>query len=173
MSKSDQSVLRQFSIMIGGLAVLTVVLIFTALAIYDHEPKETNPDQATATADRLAPAGAVYAGNTGRAAMQAAADAAAKAAASQVAYGGTTDGKAIFDHLCTSCHTAGVAGAPKVGNKAMWAPRIAEGIDVLVKHATEGYHGPDGNFMPPKGGNPALTDAQVKAAVTWIVDQAK
>ena len=173
MSKSDRSVLRQFSIMIGGLAVLTVVLIFTALAIHDHEPQETNPNQPTQIAERIAPAGAVYAGNTGRAAMQAAADAAAKAAASQVAYGGTTDGKAIYDHLCTSCHTSGVAGAPKLGNKSMWGPRIAQGIDVLVKHATEGYHGPDGNFMPPKGGNPALTDEQVKNAVHWIVDQAK
>ena len=122
---------------------------------------------------QLAPAGAVYAGDTGRAAMQAAADAANKAAASQVAYGGTTDGKAIFDHLCTSCHTAGVAGAPKVGNKAMWAPRIAEGMATLFQHATNGYHGPDGNFMPPKGGNPALNEAQIKAAVTWMVDQAK
>lgn len=173
MSKSDQSVLRQFSIMIGGLAVLTVVLIFTALAIHEHEPQETNPNQPAMVTARIAPAGAVYAGNTGRAAMQAAADAATKAAASQVAYGGTTDGKEIFDHLCTSCHTSGVAGAPKVGDKAMWSPRIAQGIDTLVKHAIEGYHGPDGNFMPAKGGNPALTDEQVTNAVHWIVDQAK
>ncbi|MEO8998714.1 MAG: c-type cytochrome [Rhodanobacter sp.] len=173
MSKSDQSVLRQFSIMIGGLAVLTVVLIFSALAIYEHEPHETNPNQPAQVAERIAPAGAVYAGNTGRAAMQAAADAAAKAAASQVAYGGTTDGKTIYGNLCTSCHTAGIAGAPKLGDKAMWGPRIAQGLDTLIKHATEGYHGPDGNYMPPKGGNPALTDEQVKNAVTWIVGQAK
>ncbi len=173
MSKADQSVVRQFSIMIGALAVLTVVLIFTALAIHKSEPKETNPNQSAATAARIAPAGDVYAGNTGRAAMQAAADAAAKAAASQVAYGGTTDGKEIFDQLCTSCHTSGVAGAPKVGDKAVWGPRLAEGIDVLVKHAIEGYHGPDGNFMPPKGGNPALTDEQVTNAVHWLADQAK
>jgi cytochrome c5 len=173
MSKSDQVTLRQFAIMVGGLIVLTVLLIFGALTIYNHEPKEADPNQSAEVAERIAPAGAVYAGNTGRAAMQAAADAAAKAAASQVAYGGTTDGKAIFDHLCTSCHTAGIAGAPKVGDKAAWAPRIAEGLDTLIKHATEGYHGPDGNYMPAKGGNPALNDAQVKAAVTWIVGQAK
>ena len=49
----------------------------------------------------------------------------------------------------------------------------AEGIDTLVKHAIDGYKGPDGNMMPAKGGNPALTDEQVKAAVHWIVDQAK
>ena len=173
LSKSDQSFLRQFSIMIGGLAVMTVLLILGALAIYRHEPKEVDPHQTAATAARIAPAGAVYAGNTGRAAMQAAADAAAKAAASQVAYGGTTDGKEIFNHLCTSCHTSGVAGAPKVGDKSMWGPRIAQGMDTLVKHAIEGYHGPDGNYMPAKGGNPALTDEQVTNAVHWIVDQAK
>ena len=173
ISKSDQSFLRQFSMTISGLAVFTVILVLSALAISNHEPHETNPNQPAKIAERIAPAGAVYAGDTGRAAMQAAADAAAKAAASQVAYGGTTDGKEIYDHLCTSCHTAGIAGAPKLGDKAMWGPRIAEGIDTLIKHATDGYHGPDGNFMPPKGGNPALTDDQVKAAVHWIVDQAK
>lgn len=173
MNDSDRSFLQQFAKLIGGLLVLTVVLILAALAIYDREPKETDPNAQAQVDARIAPAGAVYAGNTGRAAMQAAADAAAKAAAAQVAYGGTTDGKTIFDHLCTSCHTAGIAGAPKLGDKAMWAPRIAEGLDTLIKHATEGYHGPDGNFMPPKGGNPALTDEQVKAAVTWIVGQAK
>jgi cytochrome c5 len=173
MNDSDRSFMHQFAKLISGLLVLTVVLILAALAIYNHEPKETDPNAQAQVDARIAPAGAVYAGNTGRAAMQAAADAAAKAAAAQVAYGGTTDGKTIFDNLCTSCHTAGIAGAPKVGDKAMWAPRIAEGLDTLIKHATEGYHGPDGNFMPPKGGNPALTDAQVKAAVTWIVGQAK
>jgi len=154
MSKSDQATIRQLSLMIGGLAVLTLVLIFAGFEIYQHQPHETNPNESAQVAERIAPA-------------------AAKAAASQVAYGGTTDGKTIYDNLCTSCHTAGVAGAPKLGNKTMWGPRIAEGLDTLIKHATEGYHGPDGNFMPAKGGNPALTDAQVKAAVTWIVDQAK
>lgn len=173
LSKSDQGFLRQFSLTIGALMVLTVILVLSALAINNSEPKETNPNRPATVAARLAPAGAVYAGDTGRAAMQAAADQAAKAAASQVAYGGTTDGKEIYDHLCTSCHTAGIAGAPKLGDKAMWGPRIKQGIDVLVKHAIEGYHGPDGNFMPPKGGNPALTDEQVTAAVHWIVDQAK
>jgi cytochrome c5 len=173
ISKSDQTLRRQFSIMIGSLVLITVLLFLGALTIYRHEPKETNPNESTTIAERIAPAGAVYAGNTGRAAMQAAAEAATKAAASSVAYGGTTDGKAIFNHLCTSCHTAGIAGAPKVGNKSMWAPRIAQGIDTLVKHAINGYHGPDGNYMPAKGGNPALTDEQVSSAVHWMVAQVK
>ncbi|MGC1548688.1 MAG: c-type cytochrome [Rhodanobacter sp.] len=173
MTKSDQGFLRQFSMLIVGLSVLTLVLIFAALAIYEHEPKEVDPSAAQQVAERIAPAGAVYAGNTGLAAMQAAKDAAAKAAASQVAFGGTTDGKTIFEGVCTSCHTSGVLGAPKLGDKAMWGPRIAEGLDTLVEHAINGYHGPDGNTMPPKGNMPSLTDAQIKATVTWMVDQAK
>ncbi len=172
-TKSDQSFMRSFSLLIAGLGALTLILIVGAWLIYEHEPKETDPQTSQQVAERIAPAGAVYAGDTGRAAMQAAQEAAAKAAASQVAYGGTTDGKTIYDNLCHSCHTAGVAGAPKLGDKGNWGPRIAQGIDTLVKHATEGYKGPDGNMMPAKGGNPALTDAQVKAAVQWIVDQAK
>ena len=173
MNDSDRVFVRQFAKLTGGLALLTVVLILVALAIYRGEPKETDPNVQAQVAARLAPAGAVYAGNTGRAAMQAAADAATKAAASQVAYGGSTDGKTIFGDLCTSCHTAGVAGAPKFGDKAAWAPRIAQGLDTLIKHATDGYHGPDGNFMPPKGGNPALSEDQVKAAVTYMIDHSK
>ena len=173
MNKADRETGRQFAIMILLLVITALILVATAMAIYNHEPKETNPNVPAATAARIAPAGAVYAGDTGRAAMQAASDAANKAAASQVAYGGTTDGKEIYQQLCTSCHTSGVAGAPKLGDKGMWAPRIAQGIDTLVKHAIDGYHGPDGNFMPPKGGNPALTDEQVTNAVHWIVDQAK
>ncbi|UGB38250.1 c-type cytochrome [Frateuria soli] len=173
MTKSDQSFIRQFSWLIAGLHVLALVLLIMAYSIHARSAKETNPHAAQKVAQRLAPAGAVYAGDTGRAAMLAAQDAAAKAAASQVAFGGSTDGKTIYEGLCHSCHTAGVAGAPKLGDKAAWAPRIAQGIDTLVKHAIEGYHGPDGNFMPPKGGMPSLTDEQVANTVKWIVDQAK
>jgi cytochrome c5 len=172
-SKSDQSFLRQFSMVIAFLALVALLLIGLASYIYSREPAYQAPGAEQATAQRIAPVAGVYAGDTGRAAMQAAQAAAAKAAASQVAYGGTTDGKEIYGQLCHSCHTAGVAGAPKLGDKAAWAPRIAEGIDTLVKHAIDGYTGPDGNHMPAKGGNPALTDEQVANTVKWIVSQAK
>lgn len=173
LSKSDQSFIRQFSMLSIGLTVLTVLLMVLGYVIYEHAPKPTNPRAATQLAARIAPAGGVYAGNTGRAAMAAAKVAAAKVAAAQVAYGGTTDGETIYGKLCHTCHTAGIAGAPKLGSKTAWAPRIAEGLDTLVSHAINGYTGPDGNVMPAKGGNLSLTDEQVEAAVTWIVDQAK
>ena len=165
--------MRQLVIMVGSLMLLTVVLIFTALAIYNHEPKEVDPDDAKRSPRRWRRWAASTPATPVAPRCRPPPKRRPRPPLSQVAYGGTTDGKAIFDHLCTSCHTAGVAGAPKVGNKAMWAPRIAQGMDTLFKHATEGYHGPDGNYMPPKGGNPALTEAQIKAAVTWMVGQSK
>lgn len=79
-----------------------------------------------------------------------------------------TAGKAVFNKTCALCHAAGVAGAPKPGDKADWAPRIAQGIDVLNKHAIEGYTGSKGQ-MPPRGGSTA-TDDEVKAAVKYMID---
>ena len=171
LTPSDRTFMKHFAILIAVLAGTAVVLMIAGMLVWSTLPKESASRQKTSTDKRIAPAGAVYAGNTGRAAMEAAKSAADKAAASQVAYGGTTDGKTIFGHVCTACHTAGVTGAPKLGNKADWAPRIKQGIDVLVKHAIDGYTGPDGNHMPAKGGNPALSDAQVEATVKWMVSQ--
>lgn len=170
MSPSDRVFLHHFSAMIGFLALTALILIAIAVTIYHHSPTHGEKLDSNAVAERLAPVGAVYAGDTGRAAL---AEAAKAAPAPAAAYGGTTDGKEIYGQLCHTCHTAGVAGAPKLGDKAAWAPRIAEGIDTLVKHAIDGYKGPDGNFMPPKGGNPALTDEQVANTVKWIVSQAQ
>lgn len=173
MTPSDRTFMRHFAMMIAGLAGVAVVFVVIGMIVRAYQPTEQTNTQARAAAERIMPVGADYAGSTGRAAMQAQAAEAAKAAASQVAYGGTTDGKTIFDHLCTTCHSTGAAGAPKITDKAAWAPRIAEGIDTLVKHAIDGYTGPDGNHMPAKGGNPALTDKQVEATVKWMVSQVK
>jgi cytochrome c5 len=94
--------------------------------------------------------------------------AAAAAAAATGGKGSATDGKAVFDGTCTACHSTGVAGAPKLGDKAAWAPRIAKGKDALYHDALNGL-----NAMPPKGGNAALSDDAVKAAVDYMVSQAK
>ncbi|HKV65183.1 MAG TPA: c-type cytochrome [Rhodanobacteraceae bacterium] len=165
--------MKHFAIMIAMLAGTAVVLMIVGTFVWASLPKESNQREVQRAGDRITPVAAVYAGDTGRAAMEAAKAAADKAAASQVAYGGTTDGKEIFGHLCTTCHSTGAAGAPKITDKSAWAPRIKEGIATLVKHAIDGYTGPDGNHMPAKGGNPALTDAQVEATVKWMVSQVK
>jgi cytochrome c5 len=170
--KTDVVFLKHFAQLIAFLVLVAVLLVALGSYIYSKHPPEENPDRAKVLAERIAPVGGVYAGDTGRAAMQAAQEAAAKAAAAQVAYGGTTDGKTIYGNLCHSCHDTGAGGAPKVSDKAAWAPRVAQGIDTLVKHAIEGYTGKAG-VMPARGGNPALNDAQVKATVEWIASQVK
>jgi cytochrome c5 len=172
ITPTDSAFLKQFAMLIGFLVVVAALLIVLAMHIYNSNPPPQNPDKQKLTEQRIAPVGGVYSGDTGRAAMQAAAEAAAKVAASQVAYGGTTDGKAIFGSLCHSCHETGAGGAPMISDKATWAPRVAEGLETLIKHATEGYTGKNG-IMPAKGGNPALNDAQIKATVEWMVSQVK
>ncbi|MFQ5761347.1 MAG: c-type cytochrome [Acidiferrobacterales bacterium] len=82
------------------------------------------------------------------------------------------DGKATYDTTCAVCHAAGVAGAPKLGDKAGWAPRIAQGVDTLYKNAIDGFQGTVG-FMPAKGGNANLSDDAVKAAVDHLVEESK
>jgi cytochrome c5 len=159
--------------MIGFLVVVMFALIGLALYLYSYNPPPGNPMQKAETDARVSPVGAVFAGDTGRAALAAAQDAAKKAAAAQVAYGGTTDGKTIFGNLCTTCHANAATGAPVITDKGAWAPRVAQGLDTLVKHAIDGFQGKDGKLMPAKGGNQALTDAQVKATVEWMVSQVK
>jgi cytochrome c5 len=78
------------------------------------------------------------------------------------------DGKAVFDKTCTVCHTAGVANAPKPGDKAAWAPRIKSGTDALMQSVIKGK-----GAMPPKAGNPSLTDAEIRAAIDYMVSQSK
>jgi cytochrome c5 len=80
-----------------------------------------------------------------------------------------TIGKSVYGKTCAMCHAAGVAGAPKPGDKADWAPRIAQGKDTLYKHAIEGFTGSKGQ-MPARGANAALPDAEVQAAVDYMVD---
>ena len=82
--------------------------------------------------------------------------------------GGKPDGRKVYDTVCAVCHAAGVAGAPKLGDKTAWAPRLKTGGDALYASALKGKAA-----MPPKGGNASLPDADVKAAVDYMVAAAK
>ena len=77
-------------------------------------------------------------------------------------------GEAVYTAVCQTCHAAGLAGAPKVGDKAAWAPRIASGSASLLKSALNGKAG-----MPARGGAADLTDAEVKAAVDYLIGKSK
>lgn len=89
-------------------------------------------------------------------------------AAAPAAGGAQKDGATVFSSVCTACHSTGAAGAPKVGDKAAWGPRIAKGKEALYQSALNGK-----NAMPPRGGSASLSDAEVKAAVDFMVGKAK
>jgi len=82
------------------------------------------------------------------------------------------DGQQVYQASCVACHDAGIAGAPKLGDKGQWAKHIAKGLDTLYASAINGVQGGAG-VMPAKGGNAALSNAEVKAAVDYIVAHSK
>lgn len=77
-------------------------------------------------------------------------------------------GQQIYRQACAFCHDRGAAGAPKIGDAAAWGPRLAPGMETLTASVLRGK-----GAMPAKGGNPALTDADVRAAVAYLVAQAR
>lgn len=174
---------KQLVIVIGlAFAVpIIVIALIAKLATMSVEPDTTNSGMSEeAIAKRLKPVGeVVLMSKEEREAKLAAAKAAAPAAPkpeamakapapAQSAAADAGKGKSVYDSACAACHAAGVAGAPKVGDKAGWAPRIQSGTETLYTSALKGK-----GAMPPKGGNLSLSDADVKAAVDFLVGQAK
>ena len=121
-------------------------------AAQETAAEEAPAETASTEADAAAPAEA--------------ADGAAEAAASgdAPAHAGI-DGEAIYNQICMACHMTGAAGAPIRGNADQWAPRMEKGIETLYSHAINGF-----NAMPAKGGNPNLSDDEVKAATDYLVE---
>lgn len=79
-------------------------------------------------------------------------------------------GREVVRTVCASCHLPGLAGAPKIGDVAAWSPRIEQGMETLVDHATNGFTGPSGGIMPAKGGEDTLTNDDIKNAVTYLTE---
>lgn len=75
-------------------------------------------------------------------------------------------GEQVVQEICAACHASGALGAPKIGDKGAWGPRLGQGYDTLVKHALEGVR-----QMPARGGNPDLTDTEVAGAVVFMANQ--
>ena len=123
-----------------------------------------------AVAQRLKPVGEVVVGEvpTELAGAAGAVKLALGAPVKMAAAGGAGAGKKLYDTVCMACHAAGIAGAPKTGDKTVWKPRIATGKDALYNSALLGK-----NAMPAKGGLTSAPDADVKAAVDYMVSQAK
>lgn len=97
---------------------------------------------------------------------------AAPAAQSQTTYpilpGTTPEGRAVWLGTCESCHAYGIAGSPDPADPEAWRDRLDKPMSVLYEHAIDGFFGPEDTQMPPRGGNPELSDEQVKSAVDYM-----
>ena len=160
-------------VVVLAFVIPVVGIIMIASAITGGLKTDAGGD-ARAVAERLKPVGTVVIGDvpaTAATAQPAGAATGVKsasgAAVKTAAASGPGAGKKLYDTVCMVCHAAGIAGAPKTGDKAAWKPRIATGKEALYNSALHGK-----NTMPPKGGSSAA-DADVKAAVDYLVGLAK
>ena len=168
VSISDRVFVKSFAMLVVALMGITLVFFVVAQMVAAQVPTEDTAEMQAkmqakkdALAERISPVGQlVVVGGSG-----------STGGTTQVA-SAAIDGKATYDTTCAVCHVAGVAGAPKLGDQAAWAPRIAQGIDTLYQHAINGFQGTVG-FMPAKGGNASLADDAVKAAVDHMVKESQ
>lgn len=119
-------------------------------------------------AARLAPVGTVRIASEAPAGPAGAAAPVAPKTGQTAASGAESIGQARFEKTCSACHATGVAGAPKLGDKAAWAPRIAKGTDALLQSTINGK-----NAMPPRGTCASCSDAELKAAIEYMVSKAQ
>jgi cytochrome c5 len=158
------------SIILGICASAVLLLFFFVLVAHHRDiPDRVRQHRSALTssgssvAERIKPVGQVViaSAETQRQPVQAVADAPA-----------VVNGQKVYESACVACHGSGIAGAPKLDDKGQWAKRIAKGVDTLYASAINGVQGSAG-VMPAKGGNAALSNAEVKAAVDYIVAQSK
>ncbi|HKT72383.1 MAG TPA: c-type cytochrome [Steroidobacteraceae bacterium] len=175
MSKQDTHFFNVFSLVIGLLVAIAICLFALARVVASETQNKQVIEDAEyikAVQGRVEPVGAVAVAGKDNSALAIKPDAGASGAAGAGATALPKSGTEMFEQVCSTCHGAGIAGAPKAGDKAAWAPRIAKGKDTLYKHALEGFQGGAG-VMPAKGGRSDLSDDLVKQAVDHMVDMAK
>ena len=160
----DRKFFDTFMLVLGILLGITIALIILARIIADNTSavnKQDDPVYRQEIAARISPVAKVAVAGQDNSAL--APEAPAPAVAAQ-----DLPGETVYNQACVACHGAGIAGAPKMGDKVAWAPRIAQGGDTLHTHALQGFQGKSG-YMPPKGGRTDLSDQSVINAVDYIV----
>ncbi len=162
--EQDKIFFRNYSIVLGILAVMIIVFLIAAMVLGKNEAlvAERRSDDVS---QRTRPVGDVRL--AGEQAPGAETETEQQVAAAD-GDDGAKSGKDVYNSLCTSCHSTGLPGSPQMGDAEEWAPRIAKGKETLYDHAINGFNS-GGTPMPPKGGNPALSDEEVKAAVDYMV----
>ncbi|MGH8149747.1 MAG: c-type cytochrome [Steroidobacteraceae bacterium] len=168
MSKQDTHFIDVFSMVMGLLIVVAILLFSFArlLGARTIQQISAEPDYLTSVAGRIRPfSREAVAGQDNRAlAIVASTPAGSAGTALPV----PKNGKQAFEMVCSACHGQGIAGAPKAGDAAAWAPRIAEGKAALYKHALNGFQS-NGHVMPAHGGRPDIPDAVIRQAVDYMV----
>lgn len=146
-----------FLAIFGGLSAVTVFLVITAINLSGTASAVESEE---VLLDNIRPVGQVYVAGESAPEPEPVADAGAAAA--------PKSGEEIYNGNCMACHGTGAAGAPKLGDAAAWAPRIAKGMDSLVSSAVNGL-----NAMPPKGLCMTCSDADLQAAIEYMVSQSQ
>jgi len=168
----DRIFIRHFSWVLVALVVITIFFIFISFLIVGETGVDSHSGYSyveymqlhQVKASKRAAAQASQSGNGQGSAMAAG----AKSMAANNG-GSKPDGEAIWKAHCSACHATGVAGAPKIGDKKEWSSILAKTDKAtLYKHAINGFKGQRG-YMPAKGGASSLSDADVKAAVDYMV----
>lgn len=167
----DRKFFDTFMLVLGILLGVTIGLIILARIIAGQTSgthRATDPVYQREVLERISPVARVAVAGKDNSAL------APAAAPEPVAAAAAADlpGETVYNQACVACHGAGIAGAPKFGDKAAWAPRIAQGLDTLHTHAVQGFQGKAG-YMPPKGGRTDLSDQSVMNAVDYIVAAGK
>lgn len=179
----DKKFYNTFTLVLGLLVV--VAILFIALARFvgkkQHAVMQADPVAKAAIAERIAPVAKLAIAGEDNSALSApdqagepgqAAEPGQPAQQAAAAPSKELTGAEVYNMACVACHGAGIAGAPKYGDAAAWAPRIAKGLDTLHKHSIEGFHG-DAGFMPAKGGRIDLSDQAVMNAADYMVAGSK
>ena len=167
----DRTFFDTFLLVLGILVGVTIGLIIIARIIAANTSvanRAEDPMFQQQVEERIQPVARVAIAGQDNSSLAPPAAAAAVAATAAV----DLTGEQVYNQACVACHGAGVAGAPKFGDKAAWAPRIAQGMDTLHTHSLQGYQGKAG-YMPPKGGRTDLSDQSVINGVDYIVAAGK
>ncbi len=167
MRKRDAHFFNTFSMIVGGLIVVALIIFVLARVVAGRTQMPevySDPKYLASVEERIKPFARVAVAGADNSALAIAAPAQTAAVALAV----PKDGLQLYEVVCKNCHTTGLAGAPKLGDHSAWAPRIAKGKATLYEHALKGYTGTAG-AMPAKGGRTDLSDDLVKASVDYLV----
>lgn len=162
------------AVTVGAFGLIVAIILLAQFAVGSHVIGSA-ADQANtpeAVAARIAPAAVLAVGDPTKGSPMAIPAVVPPAAKANPPVTAAASGEGVYKGGCFACHDAGVAGAPKIGDKAAWATRAAQGTAVLYGHAIAGFVGKAG-AMPAKGGNATLADADVKAAVDFMLARSK